>query len=100
MGLLGAEIAVQIETTHEVMQHWEALFPGKILRVPYERLVADQEGVSRQILEHCGLPWDPAVLNFHTSARPVQTASVSQVSSSDSHCPTPAGVESQEELKL
>jgi hypothetical protein len=79
VGMWGAEIAVQIETTHEVMHHWEELFPGKILRVTYERLVADQEGVSRQILEHCGLPWDPAVLDFHNSKRPVQTASLSQV---------------------
>jgi Sulfotransferase family len=62
-----------------MMHHWNSLFPGKILRVPYERLVADQESVSRQILEHCGLPWDPAVLDFHTSSRPVQTASLGQV---------------------
>lgn len=76
-----AEIAIQIESTHEVMLHWDVLFPGKILRVPYERLVADQEGVTRQILKHCGLPWDPAVLDFHTSTRPVQTASLGQASS-------------------
>jgi hypothetical protein len=70
---------VQIETTHDVMHHWDMLFPGRILRVPYERLVANQEGVTREVLEHCGLPWDPSVLDFHTSDRPVQTASLGQV---------------------
>jgi hypothetical protein len=62
-----------------MMAHWDAMLqPGRVLHVPYEGLVADQEGWSRRILEHCGLPWDPAVLDFHTSTRDVMTASVSQ----------------------
>ena len=61
------------------MAHWDALLrPGRVLHVPYERLVVDQEGWSRRMLEHCGLSWDPAVLAFHASGREVMTASLSQ----------------------
>ena len=74
-----AEIAEAIRCNHEVMGHWDALLAGRVLHVPYEQLVRDQEGWSRKILEHCGLPWDPAVLDFHAKERDVMTASVSQV---------------------
>ena len=74
-----ADIAEQIQLTHTVMEHWESILPGRILRVPYEELVTNQETISKRMLAHCGLRWDPAVLNFHDTARAVQTASLSQV---------------------
>ena len=61
------------------MAHWDEQLPGKVLHVPYEGVVADLEGWSRRMLEHCGLPWDPAVLEYHQNERSVLTASVSQV---------------------
>ena len=60
------------------MRHWDALLPGRVLHVPYEQLVGDQEGWSRRLLQHCGLPWDDSVLEFHKTERDVQTASLSQ----------------------
>lgn len=48
-------------------------------QVHYEELVTDIETVARRVLEHCNLPWDPAVLAFHSAGAPVQTASVDQV---------------------
>ena len=33
---------------------------------------------SRRLLQHCGLPWDDSVLEFHKTERDVQTASLSQ----------------------
>jgi hypothetical protein len=62
------------------MEHWDELLPGRILHVPYEGLVADQEGWSRRILQRCGLPWDDAVLSFYETKRSIQTASLSQAS--------------------
>jgi hypothetical protein len=35
--------------------------------------------VARRLLAWCGLPWDPACLAFHHTARPIRTASVTQV---------------------
>jgi len=63
-----------------IMAHWRALLPpGHILDVPYEELVANQETWSRKMLEFIGLEWDPRVLEFHATKRPVVTASNWQV---------------------
>ncbi len=62
-----------------LMGHWHQVLPGAIHDVDYEKLVADQEGETRALLAHCGLDWDPAVLDFHKNERQVKTASFSQV---------------------
>ncbi len=63
----------------ELMDHWDAVLPGKILRVQYEDVVADLETQVRRILEHCGLPFEDACLNFHRTERSVRTPSSEQV---------------------
>ncbi len=73
-------IASQISMTWELMEHWDNVLPGRILTVHYEDLVANPEQAARDILHHCGLPWDDSVLNFHTSqGRTIATASMAQV---------------------
>ena len=62
------------------MAHWRAVLPpGTILDVPYEELVADQEGWTRKILDFLGLEWNEHVLDFHNTPRAVATASFWQV---------------------
>jgi hypothetical protein len=63
-----------------LMAHWHRVLPpGRILDVRYEEVVADLEGQARRLIEHCGLAWDPRCLAFNESARPVRTASATQV---------------------
>ena len=62
-----------------LMQHWKATLDISMLDVGYEALVADQEKMTRQILEFCGLPWNEQCLRFHDSRRAVTTASYNQV---------------------
>jgi tetratricopeptide (TPR) repeat protein len=63
-----------------ITAHWRAVLPAvKVLEVPYEGLIEDQEGWSRRMLDFIGLPWDPQCLNFHETERPVLTASKWQV---------------------
>lgn len=63
-----------------LMAGWDRLLPaGTVLQLSYEGLVTDLEGGARRLVEHCGLPWDEACLSFHTTARPVRTASLAQV---------------------
>jgi hypothetical protein len=50
-----------------------------VLRVRYEDAVDDLESVARRIVGFLGLDWDPACLDFHRSARTVQTMSLWQV---------------------
>lgn len=62
-----------------LMAMWEKLWPGRVLQLSYEALVADQEGQTRRLLEHCGLTWDDACLSFHTNSAAVATPSAAQV---------------------
>ena len=75
---LDAEVASAIKNHHDIMAHWDKLMPKRVLHVPYEQLIEDQQGWSRLLLRHCGLPWDERVLDFHKTERDVQTASLSQ----------------------
>jgi hypothetical protein len=61
------------------MEHWQKVLPIPMIEMEYERLVADQEAVTRAILNHCGLPWEEACLEFHLTKRPVRTGSNVQV---------------------
>jgi tetratricopeptide (TPR) repeat protein len=63
----------------EIMRHWTVALPGRILTVHHEDVVADLEGSVRRILDFCGLPWEPACLEFHKTPRNVRTASSEQV---------------------
>jgi len=52
---------------------------ARLLEVPYEALIADQEAWTRRLLDFVGLPWDPKCLDFHATERVVITASKWQV---------------------
>jgi tetratricopeptide (TPR) repeat protein len=62
-----------------LMAHWRTVLPTPPLDVPYEALVADQEGWSRRLVAHIGLDWDERCLAFHRAERQVHTASFWQV---------------------
>lgn len=64
----------------DLMDHWERVLPmGRILRVQHEDVLDDIEGQVRRILDHCGLPFEQACIDFHETARAVRTASSEQV---------------------
>jgi tetratricopeptide (TPR) repeat protein len=62
-----------------LMAHFDAVLPGRVHRVHYEDLVADPETEVRRLLDHLGLPFDPACLRFHETRRTVLTPSSEQV---------------------
>ncbi len=61
-----------------LMEHWHRIFPNQILDIRYEDLVQDPETVSRELLQHCGVQWQPQVLDYQKFERPVNTASIWQ----------------------
>ena len=63
----------------EMMEHWDAVLPGRVLRVDHDDVLADLEGSVRRILDYCGLPFEQACLEFHKTERRVHTASSEQV---------------------
>ncbi len=62
-----------------VMAHFDRVLPGRVLRVHYEKMVADPEPEIRRLLDYCGLPFEDGCLRFHENRRVVQTASSEQV---------------------
>jgi tetratricopeptide (TPR) repeat protein len=62
-----------------LMDHWEAVLPGKVLHLQYELLIREPEAQIRRLLSHCSLPFEPKCLSFHETKRPVRTASAEQV---------------------
>jgi len=62
-----------------LMEHWDHVLPGKVLRVQYEDNVADLENQARRMIEYCGLEWEDQVLRFYETERSVKTASSEQV---------------------
>jgi tetratricopeptide (TPR) repeat protein len=73
------DIARYYRTYLELMEHWDAALPGRVLRVHHEDVVEDLERSVRLILDFCELPFEPACVEFHRTERSIRTASSEQV---------------------
>lgn len=73
------DIARYYKTYIELMDHWDAVLPGRVLRVQHEDVVDDLEVSVRRILDYCGLPFEDACVEFHKTKRSVRTPSSEQV---------------------
>jgi tetratricopeptide (TPR) repeat protein len=62
-----------------LMDHWDRVLPGRVLRVEYEDMVADTENQIRRLLDHCTLPFEEQCLRFWETERAVRTPSAEQV---------------------
>ena len=74
-----SDIARYYRTYLELMDHWDRVLDGRILRVYHEDVVDDIEGNVRRMLDFCGLDFEPACVDFHNTRRSVRTASSEQV---------------------
>jgi hypothetical protein len=73
------DIARYYRTYLELMAHWDAALPGRVLRVHHEDVVDDLEGSVHRILDYLGLPFEQGCLEYHRNVRSVRTASSEQV---------------------
>ena len=62
-----------------LMDHWDDVLPGKVLRVQYEDVVADTQMQVRRILDYLELPFEQGCVDFHQTKRSVRTPSSEQV---------------------
>lgn len=74
-----ANIGTFYKEYDRLMRHWEEVIDIPMMIVQYEDMIEDQEGMTRKLLEFCGLEWDDSLMNFHESERLVTTASYDQV---------------------
>ncbi|ANU06442.1 tetratricopeptide repeat-containing sulfotransferase family protein [Paraurantiacibacter namhicola] len=62
-----------------LMDHWDEVLPGRILRVQHEDVLDDLEGQVARILDYVGVPFEQSCVEFHKTKRAVRTASSEQV---------------------
>lgn len=63
----------------KIMDHWDEVLPGRVLRVQYEDMVLDTEAQIRRVLDYCELPFEETCLRFYETERAVRTPSSEQV---------------------
>jgi tetratricopeptide (TPR) repeat protein len=62
-----------------LMDHWDGVLPGRVLRVHYEAVVEDLEGQLKRMLDFLELPFEQQCLDFHRTQRSIRTPSSEQV---------------------
>ena len=63
----------------KLMNHWNDVLPGRILRVNNEDVIEDLEGQVKRILNFIEIPFEESCVSFHKTERSVRTASSEQV---------------------
>jgi tetratricopeptide (TPR) repeat protein len=62
-----------------LMSHWAGIYGDDIHDLSYDSVVSNPEPSVRELLDFCGLEWEPDCLAERQSAGPVRTASAWQV---------------------
>jgi tetratricopeptide (TPR) repeat protein len=73
------DIAEVMKAEDRLFEHWRALFPERIMAVPYEELAAEPALWAERLQRHFGLPVEPGIETVSREGRAVRTASVGQV---------------------
>jgi tetratricopeptide (TPR) repeat protein len=73
------ELAIYCRMYLRLMEHFQERFAGRFLDVSYDSLVGDTENTLRRVTAHCGIAFDPVMLDPASRAKGVATASAVQV---------------------
>jgi tetratricopeptide (TPR) repeat protein len=73
------ELAAQLASYDSLIDHWESVTDGLILRVKYEELIADPKRLIEDMLRFCELSVEDNCFDFHKTERTVKTLSSAQV---------------------
>jgi tetratricopeptide (TPR) repeat protein len=73
------DLAEKYISYQQTMDHWDRQFGDAVFTLEYERLIENQESVTRDLLEYCELPWEKNCLEYSQAARAIRTASNIQV---------------------
>jgi tetratricopeptide (TPR) repeat protein len=73
------DIVHHLMAVSDLVEHYRAELGFADFTLKYETLVASQEVETRRLLEHIGLPFDQACIDFHENRRYAPTPSYAQV---------------------
>lgn len=85
------ELADYYIAHHQLMDHWQRLYPDDLYQIEYENVVVDLSSnaknlsdkdintEAKRLIEYCNLPWESACVEFDRNQQPSTTASAAQV---------------------
>jgi len=73
------EVARYYHAYEKLMDHWDDILPGAVLRVQHEDVLDDLNGQVKRMLNYLGVPFEQACLDFHQTDRLIKTPSAEQV---------------------
>jgi tetratricopeptide (TPR) repeat protein len=76
-----ADIADYYRRYAELAAHWERTLPGRFITIQYEDFVANFTDAAPQLVQACGLSWEPQCLEFQNTPRAIATFSTVQARS-------------------
>jgi len=60
-----------------MMAHWHAVLPGRVLDISYDELVRDPVAMAERVAHHCGLAFEPGMVDIGRASGTVATPSAS-----------------------
>ena len=94
------EMADYFIAYRDLMAHWRAMYPGRVLDVDFHSLTTDTERVARDVMAFCDLPFEAAALDISRARSDVATASSAQVRSEIKPVSAPAWLPYSDELSV
>lgn len=94
------EMADYFIAYRDMMEHWRALHPGRILDVDFRSLTTDTEHVARDVMAFCDLPFEAEALDISRTQSDVATASSAQVRSEIKPVSAPAWLPYSDQLSV
>ena len=73
-----ADIAEYYGRYTQLAAHWERTLPDRFMTIQYEDFVASFPSAAPQLLQACGLSWEPQCLEFQKTSRAIATFSTVQ----------------------
>lgn len=73
------ELARYHSAYERLMQHWQSLWPERLIEVDYDELVTHPREVARKLAERCRLPWTEDLVEITRNPTASLTASASQI---------------------
>jgi tetratricopeptide (TPR) repeat protein len=61
-----------------LVAHWERTLPGRFITIQYEDFVTNFASAAPQLVQACGLSWEPQCLEFQNTPRAIATFSTVQ----------------------
>lgn len=70
-----AELGAFFLLYQRMMRHWHSVLPGRVLDISYDELVQDPAAMAQRVAAHCGLAFEPGMVDIGRASGTVATPS-------------------------